>query len=68
MNSSDRRSFLKRLAKGAAYATPVIQSFAVPAELVGQGAASQKKPPMARGFAEDPAASPWNAPPPGKEP
>jgi len=67
MNAEDRRSFLKRLAKSAAYAAPVIQSFAAPADLVGQGQSSGKGM-MAATFQPDPAPSPWNAPPPGMQP
>ncbi|HEX9901008.1 MAG TPA: hypothetical protein VGC81_17405 [Candidatus Methylomirabilis sp.] len=68
MNTEDRRSFLKRLAKRAAYAAPAIQSFAAPGDLVGQGQSSAKKPPTAAGFDPAPASSPWNAPPPGMQP
>lgn len=67
MNAEDRRSFLKRLAKGAAYTAPVIQSFAAPADLIGQGMPSGKKQKAAT-FQPDPAPSPWNAAPPGKQP
>jgi len=68
MNPEDRRSFLKRLAKSAAYAAPVIQSFAEPADLVGQGKSSMKGGMGAASFEPDPAPSPWNAPAPGMQP
>jgi len=70
MNSEDRRSFLKRLAHKAAYVAPVIQSFAAPADLAGQGPPppSQKMHGQAATFSPDAAPSPWNAPPPGMQP
>ena len=37
MVNKDRRDFLKRLAKGAVYAAPVVVSMAAPVHLVGQG-------------------------------
>lgn len=41
MTPTDRREFLKKLAKGAAYAGPVIVSMAAPTDLAGQGKSSQ---------------------------
>lgn len=40
---SDRREFLKKLAKGAVYAAPVMHSIAAPVDLLGQGQSSQHK-------------------------
>ncbi len=37
MKPEDRRAFLKKLAKGAAYTAPVIHSMAAPLEVLGQG-------------------------------
>ncbi len=36
-SDADRRRFLLRLAKSAIYTAPVIRTFGVPAELLGQG-------------------------------
>ncbi|OGU01722.1 MAG: hypothetical protein A2W29_07620 [Gemmatimonadetes bacterium RBG_16_66_8] len=68
MNAEDRRSFLKRLAKTTAYAAPLIQSFAAPADLVGQSPSSKGHGKAAASFGPDPAPSPWNAPAPGMQP
>lgn len=43
MTSEDRREFLKRLAKTALYAAPVIHSMSAPTSLVAQGQSSQHK-------------------------
>ena len=43
MDSQERREFLKQLAKGTAYATPVVHSLAAPLDLLGQGKASEHK-------------------------
>ncbi|MEE8133842.1 MAG: hypothetical protein V3T56_02225 [Gemmatimonadales bacterium] len=69
MTDADRREFLKKLAKSAAYATPVITTFAVPAELLGQGMGSQHMHLQSRSQdapapAPD-AAAPWDKPAPG---
>lgn len=64
---SDRRAFLKLLARGAVYAAPVVASFTVPAPSAGQGTSSQHK---SMG-AEPPAtqqSTPWDAPAPGQQP
>ncbi len=72
MTAADRRDFLKRLARSAAYAAPVITSLAAPLDLVGQGQASVHKqtgggdpghgaPGMAAGQQ-----APWDQPPPGQ--
>ena len=37
MKPEDRRAFLKKLAKGAAYTAPVVHSLAAPLEVLGQG-------------------------------
>jgi hypothetical protein len=69
MTEADRREFLKKLAKSAVYAAPVIQTFAVPAELIGQGKSSQHKGNHGHGHAAPAPApgapAPWNQPPPG---
>ena len=82
--SDDRRAFLKTLARGAAYAAPMIMSFAAPVELLGQGQASEhKKGGHGHGGGgghghghlvapSEPAAPrqdpPWKEPPPGRTP
>ncbi len=43
MTKEDRRAFLRRLAKGAVYAAPVIHSMAAPLEAVGQGKSTSHK-------------------------
>ncbi len=43
MSSEDRRAFIKKLAQGTAYATPVVHSLAAPLDLVGQGKGSEHK-------------------------
>ena len=64
-SDADRRRFLLRLAKSAIYTAPVIRTFGVPAELLGQGKSSQHKhahpapPPSATS-----APAPWDKPPP----
>ena len=70
MTDADRREFLKKLAKSAAYATPVITTFAVPAELLGQGMGSQHMHMGGMGGMGGAAASvaepaPWDKPAPG---
>ena len=42
MNTDDRRAFLKKLAKGAAYSAPVVYTMAAPLHLSGQGDSSGK--------------------------
>jgi len=42
MDQVDRRAFLRKLAKGAAYTAPVVYSMAAPVDLVGQGKSSGK--------------------------
>ncbi len=67
MTDADRREFLKKLAKSAAYAAPVITTFAVPPELLGQGMSSQHRHQQGHpGPPPAPAApAPWDQPPPG---
>ena len=43
MANEDRRAFLKKLARGTAYAAPVVYSMAAPLDLVGQGKSSEHK-------------------------
>jgi hypothetical protein len=42
MTQVDRRAFLRKLAKGAAYSAPVVYSMAAPVDLLGQGQSSGK--------------------------
>jgi hypothetical protein len=42
MTQVNRRAFLKKLAKGAAYSAPVVYSMAAPVDLLGQGMSSGK--------------------------
>jgi len=42
MSSSDRRTFLIRMAKGAMYAAPVVHTLAAPESASGQAPPSQK--------------------------
>lgn len=37
MAQENRRAFLRKLAKGAAYTAPVVCSMAAPVDLIGQG-------------------------------
>ena len=70
MHDDERREFLKKLAKSAVYAAPVIKSFAVPAELLGQGMASgmmMMGGGMMGGLVAPAAPAPWDEPPPGSK-
>ena len=42
MAQENRRAFLRKLAKGAAYSAPVVYSMAAPVDLLGQGQSSGK--------------------------
>ena len=42
MTQVDRRAFLRKLAKGAAYTAPVVYTMAAPVDLIGQGKSSGK--------------------------
>lgn len=42
MAQENRRAFLRKLAKGAAYSAPVVYSMAAPVDLLGQGMSSGK--------------------------
>lgn len=42
MSQLERRAFLRKLAKGAAYTAPVVYSMAAPVDLIGQGMSSGK--------------------------
>ena len=42
MTQVNRRAFLRKLAKGAAYSAPVVYSMAAPVDLLGQGMSSGK--------------------------
>lgn len=72
MSTSDRREFLKQLAKTATYSVPVVYTVAAPRELLGQGKSSEHKglhghgPPPAPPPGAAPA--PWDQPPPGTPP
>ena len=73
MSQEDRRAFLKRLAKGTAYAAPVVLSLAAPLDLVGQGKSSEHKH-GSTGATASPSGSDLTqqtgigAPPPGQQP
>jgi hypothetical protein len=69
MTPTDRREFLKKLAKGAVYAGPVIVSMAAPTDVTGQGKSSQHHthPDLAPGAAP-PTRSPFPPPPGSKTP
>ena len=43
MSTEDRREFLKQLAKGTAYAAPVVYTLAAPIEVAGQGQGGSMK-------------------------
>ena len=67
MLDAERREFLKKLAKSAIYAAPVIHTIAAPIELFSQGMGSPMGmgmggPPMGMGGMAAPA--PWDEPPP----
>ncbi|MEX0690530.1 MAG: hypothetical protein WD934_08180 [Gemmatimonadales bacterium] len=63
---TDRRAFLKTLARSAAYAAPVVMSYAVPSPLAGQGASSQHHSTSAGTQTET--TSPYSPPPGRREP
>ncbi len=73
MSQEDRRAFLKMLAKGTAYAAPVVHSLAAPLDLVGQGKSSEHKhggqaataSPTGSGLTQQ---TDIGAPPPGQRP
>lgn len=73
MTDRDRREFLKKLAKAAAYTAPVVYSLAAPIELIGQGSEHKKHPASgasqsAPSGAQQPGgAAPWERPPPGSK-
>jgi hypothetical protein len=73
MTDQDRREFLKKLAKTAAYTAPVVYSLAAPIELVGGGVSSQKMmgvAPAGQQPSTEPSTgdAPWDRPPPGQRP
>lgn len=71
MTGHDRRAFLKKLAKGAAYSAPAIVSMSAPVDLVGQGQSSEHKHGGGGGghaALQGPRTAPWDAPPPGSTP
>lgn len=49
MSQTDRRAFLRKLAKSAAYSAPVVYSMAAPLDLIGQGKSSGKGGDMKKG-------------------
>ncbi len=49
MAQENRRAFLRKLAKGAAYSAPVVYSMAAPVDLLGQGKSSGKGGDMKKG-------------------
>ncbi|MEE8191445.1 MAG: hypothetical protein V3T74_01790 [Gemmatimonadales bacterium] len=69
MTDQDRREFLKKLAKTAAYTAPVVYSLAAPIELVGQGQSSEHKHTTAPATQQPSTGdAPWDRPPPGQRP
>lgn len=78
---SSRREFLLKVARGAAYAAPVIVSMSAPEKLLAQATASQKKGGGSKGKGKNPnlnasgtqfqtgpdagATAPWSKPPDG---
>ncbi len=67
MLDAERREFLKKLAKSAIYAAPVIQTIASPIELFSQGMGSPMgmgMGGMGMGMGGMAAPAPWNEPPP----
>jgi hypothetical protein len=69
MTDQDRREFLKKLAKTAAYTAPVVYSLAAPIELVGQGASSEHKHVTAPATQQPSTGdAPWDRPAPGQRP
>ena len=71
MTEHDRREFLKKLAKTAAYTVPVVYSLAAPIELVGQGMSSvHMGAPATQQPSTEPSTgdAPWDRPPPGQRP
>jgi len=71
MNDQDRREFLKKLAKTAAYTAPVVYSLAAPIELLGlvkgdkSGGMGMAPPATQEPTSGD---APWDRPPPGQRP
>jgi len=65
---SDRREFLKKLAKGAVYAAPVVYSIAAPVDLVGQGKGSQHMHTTATTATPPPGQNAFPPPPGGQAP
>ena len=64
MLDAERREFLKKLAKSAIYAAPVIHTIAAPIELFSQGMGSPMGMGMGMGMGAPAAPAPWNEPPP----
>ncbi len=64
MLDAERREFLKKLAKSAVYAAPVIQTIVAPIELFGQGMGSPMGMGMGMGMGAPAAPAPWDEPPP----
>ena len=73
MSHTDRRAFLKAIAKGTVYAAPVVRTLAAPASASGQAPPSQKMQMMNMGAGMGMNANatsgvrvaPWFRPPPG---
>ena len=70
MTQVNRRAFLRKLAKGAAYSAPVVYSMAAPVDLLGQGVSSDKgkdwmTPAAAAGGNTSTVPPPGNRPPGG---
>jgi len=65
MSIEDRREFIKQLARGTAYAAPVVHSLAAPLDLVGQSKASEHKKEWQTPAPASQSTSPFPPPPGG---
>jgi hypothetical protein len=66
--TNNRRDFIKKLAKGAAYVAPVVITMTAPTDLAGQGKSSQHKH-HGQGNSPSPGVTPSSSPfppPPGR--
>ena len=63
-----RREFLKNLAKGAAYAAPVIYTLSTPRDLMAIVTSGMVMLPAGSAQTSDPAAAPWSVPPASSAP
>ena len=70
MTQVNRRAFLRKLAKGAAYSAPVVYSMAAPVDLLGQGQSSGKGggQDMSKSTGSSSSGMTVTVPPPGNRP